>query len=112
MIEGSKVVHSFEWVIDREATQTQAGSKHEECKGCGYKNVAVEIPATGVPTPPAVTTQPEATATPTAPAESVVVSSPKTGDDMSLLWIALFLISGLGAAITIIIRKKEQVGKE
>ena len=51
-------------------------------------------------------------ATPTAPAEAVVVSSPKTGDDMSLLWIALFLISGLGAATTTIIRKKEQVGKE
>jgi len=104
-------------VIDNEATQTQAGSKHEECKGCGYKKAAVEIPATGVPTPPAVTTppvvttQPEATAPPTAPAESVVVSSPKTGDDMSLLWIALLLMSCFSATATIIIRKKEQVGK-
>ncbi|HJG36656.1 hypothetical protein [Enorma phocaeensis] len=39
--------HSFEWVVDREATATEAGSKHEECAACGYAKKAVEIPATG-----------------------------------------------------------------
>ncbi|WP_273383392.1 hypothetical protein [Enorma phocaeensis] len=39
--------HSFEWVVDREATATEAGSKHEECAACGYAKEAVEIPATG-----------------------------------------------------------------
>ena len=37
--------HTFEWVIDKEATDTQAGSKHEECSVCGYKGAVVDIPA-------------------------------------------------------------------
>ena len=39
--------HTFVWVTDKEATATQAGSKHQECSVCGYKLAAVEIPATG-----------------------------------------------------------------
>ena len=35
--------HSFKWVIDKEATATTRGSKHEECTVCGYKKTAVEI---------------------------------------------------------------------
>ena len=46
------VAHSFKWVVDKEATATQKGSKHEECKVCGYKKAAVEIPATGTSTEP------------------------------------------------------------
>lgn len=42
-----QAAHSFEWVIDQEATATQAGSKHEECTVCGYAKAKVEIPATG-----------------------------------------------------------------
>lgn len=38
--------HAFEWIVDREATATEAGSKHEECTTCGYAKAAVEIPAT------------------------------------------------------------------
>ena len=36
--------HEFKWVVDKEATTTEKGSKHEECKVCGYKKDAVEIP--------------------------------------------------------------------
>lgn len=39
--------HRYEWVIDKEATATEKGSKHEECKVCHDKKAAVEIPATG-----------------------------------------------------------------
>ena len=35
--------HVFEWKIDREATVTGAGAKHEECKVCGYTKAAVAI---------------------------------------------------------------------
>lgn len=38
--------HAFEWIVDREATASEAGSKHEECTTCGYAKAAVEIPAT------------------------------------------------------------------
>lgn len=36
--------HEFKWLVDKEATTTEKGSKHEECKVCGYKKAAVEIP--------------------------------------------------------------------
>lgn len=45
--KGDVAAHTFVWVTDKEATATQAGSKHQECSVCGYKLAAVEIPATG-----------------------------------------------------------------
>lgn len=36
--------HSFTWVIDKEATATEKGSKHEQCTVCNYAKTAVEIP--------------------------------------------------------------------
>ena len=36
--------HQFKWVIDREATATQPGEKHQECTTCGYKTAPVTIP--------------------------------------------------------------------
>ena len=36
--------HNFKWIIDKEATTTEKGSKHEECTVCGYKKTAVDIP--------------------------------------------------------------------
>ena len=50
--------HTFKWVIDKDATATEAGSKHEVCTVCGYKKAAVEIPATGTPTDPTDPTNP------------------------------------------------------
>lgn len=39
--------HSFDWVTDKEATETEAGQRHEECSVCGYQGKTEEIPATG-----------------------------------------------------------------
>ena len=36
-VKGSEEAHSFEWVIDKEATEDETGLKHEECTVCGYK---------------------------------------------------------------------------
>ena len=36
--------HTFKQIIDKEATTTEKGSKHEECTVCGYKKAAVDIP--------------------------------------------------------------------
>ena len=81
-----ETAHDFKWVVDREATATKKGSKHEECKVCSYKKAAVEIPATGSTTKPTDPTQ----TNPSPGAES-----PKTGDNNNLMmWIALLFISG------------------
>ena len=91
--------HSFKWVVDKEATATQKGSKHEECKVCGYKKAAVEIPATGSATKPTDPTQ----TNPNTGAESQ-----KTGDNSNMiLWIALLFISG-GAVIGITVYSKKK----
>ena len=90
--------HSFKWVIDKEATATARGSKHEECTVCGYKKAAVEIPATGSAAKPS-----------DQPDKSGNTTSPKTGDSSNLvLWSALLFISG-GAVIgtTVVSRKKK-----
>lgn len=44
--------HTLEWKVDKEPTETENGSKHEECTVCGYMGATGEIPATGE-TPPA-----------------------------------------------------------
>ena len=41
--KGDEADHAFEWKIDKKATVTEAGAKHEECKICGYNKTAVAI---------------------------------------------------------------------
>lgn len=61
--------HSFSWVIDREATGTKPGEKHEECTVCGFAKPSVEIPATGI-TDPTDQNKPEQPNTPENPTGS------------------------------------------
>lgn len=42
--------HQFQWVIDREATTTATGEKHQECTICGYQTASVTIPKKSAPT--------------------------------------------------------------
>jgi hypothetical protein len=46
--------HTFEYVIDKEPTETEVGYRHRECTVCGYKKATVEIQPTGTQTPPVV----------------------------------------------------------
>ena len=93
--KADKAAHDFKWVVDKEATATQKGSKHEECKVCGYKKAAVEIPATGTPTEPGKPTDSD---------------SPQTGDNSNMiLWIALLFVSGgVVIGITVYSKKKKE----
>ena len=80
--------HSFKWVVDKEATATKKGSKHEECKVCHDKKDAVEIPATDPSTNP---------------------DPPVTGDNSMMgLWIALLFVSGVGVVGTTIYSRKKK----
>lgn len=98
--------HNFKWIIDKEATTAEKGSKHEECTVCGYKKTAVDIPAIGFGS----SSDDEANKpTNTVSSESssadqtnkpINTASPKTGNtDNMILWIVL-LIAGGGAFIT------------
>ena len=135
----NEAAHTFEWVIDKQPTETEAGSKHEECTVCGYAKAAVEIPATGTTTPstsPAPTSSPDATttpaptaspdatttpaptgtsgatATPAPTAEPETGTGPKTGDDTNAApWAALLLAAGAALTGTALYsRKRKQNG--
>lgn len=41
--------HTYTWVIDKEATGTQEGSKREVCSVCGYEKQTVTIPVVEAP---------------------------------------------------------------
>nr|AAK27311.1 IgA protease [Thomasclavelia ramosa] len=103
-----EAAHSFKWVVDKEATATKKGSKHEECKICGYKRSAVEIPATGTSTAPTDTTKPNDTTKPGNTNGSE--KSPQTGDNSNIfLWFALLFVSAAGVTgITAYNKKKKE----
>lgn len=98
--------HTFKQIIDKEATATEKGSKHEECTVCGYKKAAVDISAIGFES----SSDDEANKpTNTVSSESssadqlnntANTASPITGNtDNMILWIVLLVIGG-GAFIT------------
>ena len=45
--------HTFEYVVDKEPTETEVGYRHRECTVCGYKKATVEIQPLGSQEPPA-----------------------------------------------------------
>ena len=98
--------HNFKWIVDRKATTTEKGSKHEECTVCGYKKAAVDIPATDFrkssddqPNKPINTASYENSSADQTN-KPINTASPKTGNtDNMILWIVLLVIGG-GAFIT------------
>ena len=98
--------HNFKWIIDKEATTAEKGSKHEECTVCGYKKTAVDIPVTDFgnssddqPNKPINTASSESSSADQTN-KPINTASPKTGNtDNMILWIVL-LIAGGGAFIT------------
>lgn len=98
--------HTFKQIIDKEATATEKGSKHDECTVCGYKKAAVDIPVTDFrnssddqPNKPTNTVSSESSSADQTN-KPINTASPKTGNtDYMILWIVL-LIAGGGAFIT------------
>lgn len=105
----NETAHTFEWVIDKEATATEAGLRHEECTVCGYEKAAVEIPATGITEdpsePPTDTNKPSGDQTDNT-------TSPETGDDSNIaLWIAVMLAAGTALTGTVLYSRKKKYSK-
>ena len=88
--------HTLKWVIDKEATHTEKGMKHEECSVCGYKKATVEI-ATVTSTNPVK---------PTTPNTSIKDNSPKTGDKTNIGLFTLILSMSAFCCVGIMVRKK------
>ena len=106
--------HNFKWIVDRKATTTEKGSKHEECTVCGYKKTAVDIPAIGFGSSsddevnkPTNTVSSESSSADQLN-NTANTASPKTGNSGNIiLWIALLFVSGgVFIAATAVDRKK------
>lgn len=86
--------HTFVWKVDKAATRTQTGQKHEECTVCGHKRsentVIPMLPGSGTATPG--TTIPGTTSGTTGAAKS-----PKTGDAGIALYAGLSLLALSGS---------------
>ena len=84
--------HTFVWKVDKAATRTQTGLKHEECTVCHFKrNENTEIPVLSGHSP---ATKPD------SGAENTVASA-KTGDAGIALYagLSLLALSGSGWAV-------------
>ena len=84
--------HTFVWKVDKAATRTQTGSKHEECTVCRFKrNENTVIPVLSGHGP---ATKPD------SGAENTVASA-KTGDAGIALYagLSLLALSGSGWAV-------------
>lgn len=94
-----KAAHTYsEWVVTKEATATESGSRERSCTVCGHK-VVESIPATGDTTP----TDPENT--PDQPA-----ALPQTGDSFNV-WLVVGLLvacAGVLAAVLVVHLKKRK----
>lgn len=100
----NEAVHTFQWVMDKKATATEKGSKHEECTVCSYTKVAVEIPATGITADPS---KPLKDTDKPGGNQTGDTTSPATGDNTNIaLWMALLLASGAGISVTAVLHRK------
>lgn len=97
--------HTFEWITDKEATASEAGSKHEQCSVCGFAKEAVEIPATG-------TTDGKDDSTEQGQAEGDRADDalPKTGDSINFVpWLAAVIASVTAIVIALIGRRRSSL---
>ena len=115
VFENSRESHSFMWVIDKEATDTEKGFKHQECEICGYKMAAVEIPATAGNTQTdnsntensALETEKSNTST-----KDDNAKSPKTGNDsIAFVWVLALFVTATGAFLITAHSRKFKIKK-
>lgn len=83
--------HTFVWKVEKAATATETGLKHEECTVCGFERNETEIPTRHGGRPD---TKPDGGAENTA-------TSPKTGDAGIALYagLSLLALSGSGCVV-------------
>lgn len=98
--KGNVNAHDFEWVVDKPATESAAGSKHEECGICGYEKMSVEIPKLQPAEDDGEDVDDEEDEAPVQ--ANVKDDVPKTGDSSAMtviVWGSIALLSGAGIAV-------------
>ena len=105
--------HTFVWEVDKAATKTQTGLKHEECTVCGFKrseNTVIPVLSDSGTTEPGGTTTPGTTIPGTTGGTTGAAKSPKTGDAGIALYAGLSLLALSGGGW--VAGKKRREGKK
>ena len=105
--------HTFVWKVDKAATETQTGLKHEECTVCGHKrseNTVISVLSDSGTTTPgnkpgSGTTEPGGT---TTPGTTGAAKSPKTGDAGIALYAGLSLLTLSGGGWVVGKKRREE----
>lgn len=97
--------HTFVWEVDKAATKTQTGLKHEECTVCHFKRskntVIPVLPGSG-------TTTPGTTIPGTTGGTAGAAKSPKTGDAGIALYAGLSLLTLSGGGWVVGKKRREE----
>lgn len=97
--------HTFVWKVDKAATRTQTGSKHEECTVCHFKrNENTVIPVLSG----SGTTTPGTTIPGTTGGTTGAAKSPKTGDAGIALYAGLSLLTLSGGGWVVGKKRREE----
>ena len=105
--------HTFAWKVDKAATKTQTGLKHEECTVCRFKrseNTVIPVLSDSGTTEPGGTTTPGTTIPGTTGGTTGAAKSPKTGDAGIALYAGLSLLALSGGGW--VVGKKRREGKK
>ena len=105
--------HTFVWKVDKAATKTQTGLKHEECTVCRFKrseNTVIPVLSDSGTTEPGGTTTPGTTIPGTTGGTTGASKSPKTGDAGIALYAGLSLLALSGGGW--VAGKKRREGKK
>ena len=105
--------HTFVWEVDKAATKTQTGLKHEECTVCRFKrseNTVIPVLSDSGTTEPGGTTTPGTTIPGTTGGTTGAAKSPKTGDAGIALYAGLSLLALSGGGW--VAGKKRREGKK
>ena len=103
--------HTFVWEVDKAATTTQTGLKHEECTVCHFKrskNTVIPVLSdSGTPTPGG-TAAPGTTIPGTTGGTTGAAKSPKTGDAGIALYAGLSLLTLSGGGWVVGKKRREE----
>ena len=96
-VKSDEAPHDFEWIVDKNATAAEKGTKHQECTVCHFQKDPVEIPAKG-------TSGGDQNANGSGTNADTSTNGTKTGDTMPIGMLAVLMLAA-GAGIVFCGRK-------
>lgn len=85
-VKSEEKAHDFEWIVDKNATAAEKGTKHEECTVCHFQKDPVEIPAKG-------TSGGDQNANSSGTNADTSTNGTKTGDAMPIGMLAVLMLA-------------------